>query len=43
MTVEEVAEEIGKSHVTVAKYRKRMVNIVSTRLFPDETIKDILY
>lgn len=43
MTVERVAEEVEKSHVTVAKYRSFMVKTIATRLFPDETIKDILY
>jgi hypothetical protein len=42
-SIECVADEVGKSHVTVAKYRNIMVKTIATRLFPDDTIKDILY
>ena len=43
MEIMAIAEEIGKSHVTVSKYRKQMVAMIATRLFPDEVIKEILY
>ena len=43
MNLEDVSKEVGVSHVTVAKYRKSMISTIATRLFPDETIKDILY
>lgn len=43
MDIMSVAEEVGKSHVTVSKNKKHMVGMIATKLFPDEVIKEILY
>ena len=43
MDIMSVAEEVGKSHVTVSKNKKQMVAMISIKLFPDESIKEILY
>ena len=43
MDIMSVAEVVGKSHVTVTKNKKQMVAIISTKLFPDEVIKELLY
>lgn len=43
MDIMSVADQVGKSHVTVSKNKKHMVGMIATRLFPDEAIKEILY
>ena len=43
MDIRSVAEEVGKSHVTVAKNKKSMVGQIAVKLFPEESIKEILY
>jgi len=43
MDIMSVADQVGKSHVTVAKNKKYMVGLIATKLFPDEVIKEILY
>ena len=43
MDIMSVADQVGKSHVTVSKNKKYMVNAIATMLFPDEVIKEILY
>lgn len=43
MDIMSVAEEVGKSHVTISKNKKELIDIIATNLLPDEVIKEILY